>query len=559
MYSAAMATRDTIVELLKNCFREGVPLTHIIKESGVSRATFYKIVQKQYGIDIDALRQTVKRTTVAPVNRPQSQFQKPKTPSPERLQSGDLDEIPEDFKELIALTKYANMKGIDTKLSEVIQYKKTRKEFSSDASRNGSNIPQWERPDCLNPRQHQIMDAITDETTQIIVVEGDRRTGKSTAVWLAIHEDIYNGTRKTWGFWASTEKTATKIHSDVYMDTISIRETAPLHKGHTQKITKILDGVFSVNATTVSDSSGKAFDGIWIDETHIVLKDNPSVLATIAGIIRSEPHLKLVLSMNKGTGAYVILMEKLQPLFENGRAQFFTLERADTTHITDEANEVCSILMEASMGQDFVDLQLNNQAHPETEPFPAPLIADAMNSYKDFMASVKGIVPSIVVVGVDPGFGHPTGVFTIAAYREHFYEIDSMMLKGKDISEDRLKAIIYNIANETGATIVCESNSGGLYWMQHWRQLGINTIAQNYDGVATKPTFRSNMMRIVRELLSQHKIHFKSDDLRNQLLKYNPDKDKNDSKGDLADAFIHAVFYAYNNTVGANGGKNVWF
>ena len=401
--------------------------------------------------------------------------------------------------------------------------------------------PAWNRPKVLNPRQNEIMDAICDTFTQFVLIEGDRRTGKSTAVWAAIHEDIWNGTRKNWGMWAAIQETASKIHCDVYSDPITWDETSPLHNGHSMMKTAIMDGSLLVNATTVSASSGKQYHGIWVDEMHTVLKDNPAVLATIAAILRSEPNIKMVLSMNKGSGAYEAFKEEFKPLIANGRAKFFTLEKDDTTHISQENDDACRIFMNASMGEAFTKRQLDNETTWEGDAFPPYMIIDAMNGYDEFMPSVANkAFPS--VVGVDPGYAHATGVWCGGIYRGHIFELESTMLAGNKNSEERIKAHIAELANDYCAEIVCESNSGGLHWMDGWRSLGFTVSAQNFENNPLKVFDRKNMLKIIREAFEQHRIHICSKKLQLQLLKYNPDKDKNDSKGDLADAFIHAVF-----------------
>ena len=396
----------------------------------------------------------------------------------------------------------------------------------------------------MNPTQLKIIDAINNTKVKIIIIEGDRRTGKSTVVWVGMHEAVWDGYIKNWGFWASTEKTATKIHNDMYSDQITWEQTSVLHRGHSAKKTQILDGITQVNATTISDSSGKAFQGIWLDEFHIMLKDNPETVATIAGIMRSEPDMKLIISCNKGSGAYEVLLEDFKPLIERGTCQFYTLEEKDCIHIEAEQNEVAGILMKSSMGEEFAERQLRNKQSYTGEPFPPHLVVAAMNGYDAFMESdsVKGRAYH-TVVGVDPGFNHPVGVFVAGCFRGHFFELESMLIKGTDASEERIKTIIAELATDYSAeAIVCESNSGGLHWMKSWQQLGHVTMAQNFENNPVKVFDRKNMITTLQNLMKQNRLHICNKDLQTQLYKYNPDKDKNDSKGDLADAFIHAMF-----------------
>lgn len=408
------------------------------------------------------------------------------------------------------------------------------------------------RPPMLNPKQHQIIDCMCDQKTKVIFVEGDRRTGKSTAWITGAIENIFNGDRTKIGLWAATEETCNKIHRDAVTDNLTWDSWKDLVLSHTAKRTRfrVNGGIIETHATKMSDASGLQYDIVVIDEFHQVLRDNAEAFATIAGITRSEPNLKIVLVCNKGQGAYEAFKDELKPLIKKGVAKFFTLEKKDTTHITEEADEISDVLMRASMGDDFADSQLKNITTHAGDPFPPKLIIDAMNGYDEFMEKL-GQVAYFACVGVDPGFSHPTGVFVMGVYRGHIFELESMELAGKDTSDERVKAIVSELATDYGGHIVCESNSGGLHWIKAWNEeWGHTAYAQNFAGPQTDAFHRMNMIRMIRDLMTQHRLHICSRKLKKQLLKYNPDKDKNDSKGDLADAFIHAAFYLIKNYIG---------
>jgi len=403
--------------------------------------------------------------------------------------------------------------------------------------------PNWFRPSCLYDKQNEIIDYINDTMTQVIAITGPRRTGKSTSWYVGVHEAIYEGKRKYWGLWGATEKGAAKILTDAWKDQLTLEETKPLHVSKTfSKLTFFNGGTIEVNATTISGSKGFAYQGVILTEFDQILKDNPDAVASIAGILRSEPNLKIILDMNMGSGAYHLLMDKFRQEKYHTRVKVVELLTEDVGHLDTERDELVADIMECAMGQDYVDEQIHHIETHTGDSFPAALIIEAMNGYDDFMENIKGR-RYICCLGVDPGFAHPTGIFVAGYYRGHIFELESMELRGKDTSEDRIKAIVAEMAREYGAEIVCESNSGGLHWVKEWNdKYNLRAITQNFSSNQLDYSSRPSMMRIVRELFEQHRLHFYSDRLRQELLIYNPDKDKNDSKGDLADAFIHTIF-----------------
>lgn len=414
------------------------------------------------------------------------------------------------------------------------------------------DIISYTRPTLLNEKQHEIIDKGVVGSVKIIMIEGDRRTGKSTAWFEIVKENIYEGRRTKWGLWAATAESCSKIHRDAVQDKKFWKWTEPLIMSHTATRTRfrVNDGLLETHATKMTDASGLQYEGIIIDEFHQVLKDNPEAFATIAGITRSEADLLIIMVCNRGTGAYEAFKDALQPLIKKGMAVFYTLMKDDTVHITEESDEVADILMRASMGDDFADRQLKNEASWSGDAFTPKMIIDSMNSYDFFMEGL-GDNASMNVIGVDPGFAHPTGVIVMGLWRGHIFELESMLLRGKDTSDERIKAIVAELAEGYGTTqIKCESNSGGLHWIKSWNdEYGLNAVAQNFHGTESHSFHRKNMIKGIRDLMLSHRVHFFNKDLKFQLLKYDPDKDKNDSKGDLADAFIHACYALINNLI----------
>ena len=427
-------------------------------------------------------------------------------------------------------------------------------------------LPEWERPRILNNRQNEIVDAICDDSTKVIFIEGDRRTGKSTAVYVAINENCWNGKRTKWGMWAQTENSCIKIHNDMYYDKITWDETHKLTRGHSAKKTRFINGgLLETHATKPSDSSGQMYTGIWIDEFHLVLRESSEAVATIAGIIRSEENLKIVISCNRGAGVYEAFKDMLSPFRRRGTAKFFTLLKSDTKHITEENDELTRAFMVAAEGEDFAKRQLDNEHTGVGDPFPWATLQPCLTTLDVIMEAVEN-KNYTSAVGVDPGFMHRTGVCHLVYYQSNIYELESLLIGGKETSEERLKVLIKEMAYEarnrsqpSGAMIKCESNSGGLHWMRFWSNSGMRTEASNFGSDDSARSNHAMVKRIV-DFMHQGRVHLYSDDLKKQLLKYNPDKGKDDeNKGDLADAFIHAAYHLIELSEEGKHRKTTWF
>lgn len=398
----------------------------------------------------------------------------------------------------------------------------------------------YDRPTFLNPRQNDIIDLI--QMYKIIFIEGDRRTGKSTAGWVAVTELVINGTLK-WDMWAGKEQSAIRLHHDMYRDPLLHAMNQKLVASHTAKKTKWINGgELNIHATTVIDSKGIGGDGIILEEFDQIIKKNPEAIAAIFAILRDKPDMKMILLANQGSGAYKLFKEIFKDKQFEKDIKFVTLTYEHSPHIQLAGNDpLISKVLKATMGTEYMKSQLANEESFEGEAFNAVRVSEAIESYDDFMKSMGNNTPIDAVIGVDPGFAHATGVFCCGVYQGHIFEIESHQLYGKNTSEDSIKAVVTDMAKSYGAKIVCESNSGGLHWLRHWKNQGLYARAQNFASDSKPRDSRSYYMRQLKLLLEQHKFHFCNTDLRNQLLIYDPDKNKLDAKGDLADAALHAI------------------
>lgn len=405
------------------------------------------------------------------------------------------------------------------------------------------------RPGFLNPQQILIINAVQSE--MLVAVEGDRQTGKTTAIWFGVNEDCI--TRKTeWHYICSNGANAVSLHEKVYNDknTSSLRALTSVH---TAKMTTFMNGsFFKVHNTTVNDVKG-CTGNLWIDEVDQVIKDNPEVIAAAVALIRSDSNLRIVFSMNKGSGAYVLLLDALKQFTD--RVKFIPLEKQHSPQIEAAGNDaLIDALMSATMGKSYADQQLRNIHNASGDQFDPVSIADAFNNYNTFLSYQ---MPDSVYryLAIDPsGTGHPWGWFVIAANRDRsvLWEIESgeiqmgtMNASHEQWTPDRILQFLIHKFKEHGCVkAVIESNSGGNGIMLQFKNRGLPCICQNF-GADTDVNARSAYLTIARELLDSRSLVFKNDTLRNELLIYNPKEAATaKEKGDVADAFLHAIWAA---------------
>jgi len=409
----------------------------------------------------------------------------------------------------------------------------------------------------LNERQQEIIDCMLDNKTRILLVEGDRRTGKTTAWYYGMLESMLEGTRKKWGMWAATEQTCMKLHRDAVNDPKFFKYHGHLVKRFTAKHTDfIMEGcLLETHATKMSDASGLQYQGIIIDEFQQVIKDNAEAFATISGISRSEPDIKILLVCNQGGSVYRFFKKKMDKLIAKGLCKYFTLEEKDTVHITEEANEICETLMEASMGSAFAKAQLKNIYNATGDTFNADSIEWAYTNYK-MMKELETPVPVKKIMGVDPsGAGHPFGWCIMATNSggRFFWEIDSGEMElaselwevenGEKWTQERINAYLVSKAKENHVDmIVIESNMSGPAMRLKFLQNQLPCMIQNFGNPKTEMS-RDNMIGITRTIMDSERMILRGEDLQNSLLKYDPDKEtKAKRKGDSADAMIHAIY-----------------
>jgi hypothetical protein len=434
------------------------------------------------------------------------------------------------------------------------------KELLKDAHVWDLNLSQqrrgYKRPACTYPWQHEIVDAT--QLYKVTFVEGSRRVGKSNAALLGAVENILNGCRQV-DLYGAKKDSAARILRDLRYDQFSYNEIDPVIVDTTaMRVTFANGGIIEAHASVPSDAKGFKSSVIWFEEFDQLLRLQPKVIAAAVGVLLSEPDARLIITANKDTGAFKIFEDMLtKPEFSED-VKFFSINDSQAPHVERCGNTpLVKAFMTATMGADYAEQQIHNQDSYDGEVFNAQGVIDAMETYSSWINEGHKSAQK-TVIAVDPGHGHATGIFIAGWYNGHVYELESHEFVGKRldqksgsnvsqpaVTEDYLKEFVRGKAREYNADIVCETNSGGAWWMDHWRETsGQRRVRASDFGKDGTVNDRNAFIHVLSQLINEGRFHYKNDRLRGQLISYNPDDRETvewNNKGDLADACLHAT------------------
>lgn len=409
-------------------------------------------------------------------------------------------------------------------------------------------------------KQEQIINAICDPMIEIVAVEAAKRHGKSTAAFVGICQAVWEGRFKKVGLWAAGEENALGILSDSYSDEINIKQTMPLFKGQGSRHQKVFfnNAILKAFSNNAARTSGLDFDLCWIDEAHEVVVEHREVFDMIIMTMRAKPTIKLLITMNKGTGTYHIFKDTLEKEFGK-EVVFFTIEDEDILHITQKADAKVRKLVKAVGGKKEVDRWLNNK-NTNSSTFDPMSVINAYQNYNLFL-STHNPVPAYTVASYDPsGTGHPMGYsiwscdITGSYFWQRFgieYELGERPEewgKGEKLGPQQIKADMFLKAhNYKISHFISESNMDGKMRMIEFRAQGYESENQNFGNDKNKDgtPSRGAMCHIVRTIMDNQALFICSERLRNQWSVYNPDEHDKVAKfkGDEADSGIHAIYY----------------
>ena len=211
-------------------------------------------------------------------------------------------------------------------------------------------------------------------------------------------------------------------------------------------------------------------------------------------------------------------------------------------------------LQKAIMGEEFAAAQMKNIFLDRSGLWSKKVVLEAFDRFDPEKIPNWDNVEK-AILAIDPGTIHGTGY--CICLREFktgdVWIVISDRRYGTEMSEDNFKQLIVDLHHEWNVDeIHCESNSGGLEWINHWLELGIDAYAANFGTAnvntgevsgASKAFERHYKERVLKDLLEKGKIHIvKSEGLFRDFALYNPHENKEKGKGDEIDAVLHGVF-----------------
>jgi len=411
-------------------------------------------------------------------------------------------------------------------------------------------------------KQMLILKAISNHMIEIVAVEASKRKGKSTIGFTGCCQGAWEGIFKKIGLWASGEDNAIGILGDMFTDEISVKQTYPLFKGQGSQTQKVFfnNAIIKAFSNNAARTSGLDFDLCWIDEAHEVVVDHREVFDMIIMTMRAKPSIKLLITMNKGTGTYHNFKRTLEEEFDK-EVVFYTIEDGDICHFTEAADKKVRTLVKAVGGKDEVTRWLDNKAIP-FGTFDAISVINAFESYAAWMMSQP--VAKYIVMSYDPsGADHNHGwdVWACDNGGHNFWQLDGGELRlgetlkdfrsGEKLTPQQLRVFMTDKANRylkkgNGDTIfISESNMNGKEMKAEMVSYGYIAKNQNFGSEkGNKGMSRDRMCFIVRGVMDDNAMYFFSEILRNELSIYDPNNHKgvDEFKGNEADSTIHAIY-----------------
>ena len=438
------------------------------------------------------------------------------------------------LEELVVKTREALEQGVVS--ASIVQAVKYIEERQGSSRR----VMEYKRPDWLATKQHYIIDAMQ---ARDVFVEGSRQTGKSTAIFLGIIEMCLAHEGSMWHIIASNEDNCVALHQKLVSELWD--EIKGVVAYTAAKKTQLLNGsVITAHSTRAAQVKGLT-GNIWCDETDMLLRseEGKECVAAAAACSLASPDFRLCYSANQGGQEYAFLKRQLAHLFDTGRIAFFTLNRDDVPHITEESSEVVAAIMAAVKGEAYMRAQLLNEEIREGCAFDGTALTRAFEMYDDFLDSGPPH-PDSIAIGIDPGQGHATGI-CVVAYSKH-YDV-AWVLEAEERNFGNVNDLIFYVTSlkqkYCSAEIVVESNTGGIWIANQLRDLGHRAFNQNFAG-PTSIWARGNFVNLFSHFLQAQKIYLSGGVLEAELRYYDLAKKNTESKGDLADATLHALWRA---------------
>jgi hypothetical protein len=423
------------------------------------------------------------------------------------------------------------------------------------------------RPKQFHPKQHEIVDAIQDPTIKLIFVEGCQRSGKSTGVFAGLHEVslqtnhlIRVALLAGKGGKNGRDGGSKGILADVLRDPIleEANKIALDLSSQTNDCIRWKNGLMEMVAMELTVASIKGGDKeiIWIDEMDVAIsegQDKREAVQSAVNTMLATPNFKLILSSNLDKGIYQILRESILKLNDKC-VKCISIRKEDCPHLNradiSSNYTFARTISDALLGDGFGKMRLEGEMSGDGDCFNFAAIDDAFSLYDSYLQTIGDKISALRYMAIDPsGTGHPFGVF-IGAYdpqRDEHVEVEAFEMQMGDAnvaireksSPQRINEILLTKCQQNFVKKVCiESNSGGQAIAIFLRAHKIVVMNQNFGGKEAHNS-RANFVKLANYILDEHKIVLKYPKLKSELTIYNPSVNKEEYKGDVADAFLH--------------------
>ena len=439
--------------------------------------------------------------------------------------------LPKSIQNLLTLGPL--LKGIPAWLGPIV---------IEEIRQSSDKTPPWTRPKLLHPIQNEIIDTILYKPKiKVIMVDGEKRLGKSWMGWIACNEAQFNNMgKKRWFLYGATEENASLILEALKMEPLLYDYCRPMMNGMGSAL-KVLfhsGGFLKVMASgSERQTSGTDADIIWIDESHSVLIKNPKTIAMSAMVLRALPNSKILYTMNREGDAYEYFKNEMLSNFPPEQIAHFSLTKKNCPHIVEEHDIAIRTIVRASAGEDYEKQFMDNRyVRPGGLYYPTARIMDA---YKP-RDKPKLELYDVIACGIDWGDSHDLA-FCIMGFQEYepnyFKAYQEEMIYKQHPTNTEIERIIVRLIREyPGIIFIWENSPLGTYVRNSIREKYPNVVFIDSGFSKRKQAYIDN----VYIWLVDNDIFLIDGKLKRQLRSYCNDK-KND---DGHDALAHVMFKA---------------
>ena len=405
---------------------------------------------------------------------------------------------------------------------------------------NMNPTPPWTRPPILHPIQNEIIDTILYKPKiKVIMVDGEKRLGKSWMGWIAWCEAQYNNNGYLrWFLYGATEQNASFILKSLKTEPLLVDYTTKIldGMGSAMRVTSYIQGFLQVMASgSERATSGTDSDVVWVDESHSVLIENPKTIAMSAMVLRARKNLKILYTMNREGEAYEYFKNEMLENFPPEEIAYFSLTKENCPHIIEETDKAVRTIVRASAGEDYEKMYLDNEYRRTGGLYyPSAKITKAYHP----VDKPKLEQYDVIGCGIDWGDSHDLA-FCIAGFQ---VQVDGLhkcyqeeMIYMQHPTNTEIERIIVRLIREyPGIIFVWENSPLGTYVRNSIRQDYPNTRFIDSGFSKWKQKYIDN----IYIWLVDEDIYLIDGKLKRQLRSYVNDK-KND---DGHDALAHLLY-----------------